>query len=170
MFTKKRIIIISSFILLGIFGSSGFVRLNNFLEWKIAEEAIATGGYTATMGINESVHIQCVLSEGVCIGTPRCLTLDPANCTAHWDVSGNWAGGTTPVIGGPGGLFLYSNLMTTGVTPSMPLIAGGQSQTLMDLGVLAGVNGCVNCMAKNTPEWKQKLAMLSKLIIAGFRE
>ncbi len=189
MFTKKRVIIIATIVCLGVFGSFGLVRLNSFLEWRLAAEA--AGNMSMQIGLVNTVISKCMPSCQTPAGVATCcipvtgaggmcpLYVPGANgtydigCPLFSDVTGIMAGGMA-------NLALVSNiaLSQAGLMPGGQLIYGGTTNNMSMMPpaapnvVLASAGGCYGCatMAKDTPFWKQKLAMLYKVIIAGFKD
>ncbi|MCK4539918.1 hypothetical protein KAU09_02060 [Candidatus Parcubacteria bacterium] len=154
------------------------VKVNNWIEWKMAEKVIASGGYPVEAGIINVVAINCFTTGNppVCTGGTLCTTKDAASCTMYSDVSGTGAyamGGDQSdfkmAMAGTTNLLL-SNIAIgqAGLTNGGQLIAGGMSPSLMDSGVLASAGGCSGCMAKSGffNGVKEKF----KFIIAGFKE
>jgi hypothetical protein len=173
---------------MGVFGSFGFVKLNNYLEWEIAAEAAFA--MPRQLGILQTLLAKCMPSCQTPAGVATCcipVTGTGGMCALF--VPGSWGTYDTgcPLFssvtgvqaGGMGNMALLSNvaIAKAGLIDGGQLIYGGTTENMSMTAagantVLASAGGCYGCetMAQGGPMWKQKLAMLGKLIIAGFKE
>lgn len=154
------------------------IKINNRLEWKMAEKAISLSGYPVEAGITNVNIINCYTTGDppVCVGGTLCPTKDAGRCLAYSDISGMGAYAmgrkkadfNIAMVGATNLLLLNTAIAQAGLTPGGQLIAGGMSPILMDSGVLASNGGCYGCLAKSGffNEIKEKF----KFVIAGFKD
>jgi hypothetical protein len=168
MINKKRIIYLILVLSLGFAVVFGY-KLNKKIEWLIAKDVIASGGFPYQIGLTGVMVTPCLTTGDppVCEGGTLCYVKDAGTCTLYADVSGAPAGGM-----GAKALFLKTALSQAGVTSGSQLIAGGASPVLMDSGVLGGPGGCYNCFARAswTEKIKTKAKYFFKYMIAGWKE
>ncbi|MFH1661489.1 MAG: hypothetical protein ABIA02_00085 [Candidatus Falkowbacteria bacterium] len=149
MFTKKRIILISSFIL--VISLISFIKFADYYNWNKAVEA--AGGFPYQIGLTNVTIFPCfttgtppVCTCGIlCMG--NCSIKDVGTCSLYSEVSGTHAGGegSSPT---DAPLFLKTSIIQTGLSVGGQLIAGGMSPVLMDSGVLASAGGCSGCVGR----------------------
>ncbi len=141
------------------------VKINNYMEWRMAKGVIASGELTYQIGLTNVTIINCFTTGNppICTGGTLCYVKDAATCTAYSDVSGIMAGGM-----GTNALFSTQAIAQAGLTNGGQLIAGGTSPVLMDNGVLASSGGCYGCYAKLDTD--SKIKSWFDYIIAGIKE
>jgi hypothetical protein len=171
-----------------VFVLSG-IKVNRMIEWRMARELIASGGFPLEMGLVNATAINCVTSGYVCTGGTLCSTLDSGRCSTYSDVSGSPAvaledgrmievseyvklAGVTEGQAKLAGmmpsnaLFSQMAISQSGLMTCGQLIAAGMSPTMMDSGPLASCSGCANCMAGAGPleQFKAKLRVFSAMV------
>lgn len=136
------------------------------IKWAIVKNQAeaAAGGFSYQIGLSAVIVVPCftIPEPPACAGGKLCYVKDFARCTLYSDVTGTPSGGM-----GSGALFLNTALAQAGVVAGGQLVAGGMTMTEMDSGVLAGVAGCYNCMAKNE---NKLIDSLYNIFIAGKKE
>ncbi|MEA3449915.1 MAG: hypothetical protein U9Q85_02960 [Patescibacteria group bacterium] len=178
MVIKKKYKLSTIIILLLLFFFWGGSAINKKLEWKIVEDLIAGSAFPVEMGNINSTVAQCVPSCYDPIASccaPPCSEVVPsrgdyeATCPLYSFVSGQSTGGT----GGNTAIFSNIAMGQAGLTSGGQFIYGGTTNN-MSLGeqnaVLASVDGCYNCYAKNKSNWKQKFAVVADMFMAMFKD
>ncbi len=169
MVTKKKIIwLVVGVIVVSLVVYAG-IRINNYMEWRLAKGVIASGQLTYQIGLTGVTIINCFttgnppICTGGVLGGTLCYTKDAATCANYAEVSGTPAGGM-----GNNALFSIQAIIQSGLTNGGQLIAGGTSPVLMDNGVLASSGGCFGCYAKLDTD--SKIKSWFDFIIAGIKE
>lgn len=166
---KKRIFVFVGVILLVL--AYFTLQISEKYHWHKAIQAVST--FPTQLGLTGVTLTQCTVSctATCCIGGALCSTLDPGRCATYQEAKGSMAGGT-----GNMGLFSTANLSTAGVKNGGQLIAGCNSMTECDSGVLAGEGGCAGSACTAIADhifFKGPLRRLvdsTKVYMAGFKD
>jgi hypothetical protein len=180
---KKKIISTCVLLLAIVLAATG-ININNRLEWEIANDLIASGGFPVELGVSNSIITPCVPSCQTPAGVATCCAPQTNNCPLVVPGTSGTYDSACPLFsdvrgkqeGGMGNNAVLSNIAIAqaGLASGGQFIFGGtiNNMSLMVPGapnvVLASIGGCYNCLSKM--DWKEKLAKKFKYFIAGFKD
>jgi hypothetical protein len=179
MVKRKKVIWSVSVVLIIIILFFSGIRLNNWIEWKMAVAEMIP--LNIQLGLTKVVITPCFPScynpsgKALCCGPPigNCIFAVPKEggyertCPLFSDVQGLMAGGMgnnallSNVAIAKAGLVNSGELIYGGTTNNMSMMSGGENS------VLASWGGCYNCLSK--VNLKDQIIEKFKFVITSFK-